>query len=165
MQTFEAKLQKGGFDSLDSMLTALSLIEACDDSTAREARMAACAVANDCQFSLLPRPHTNPCCLKYLHVPKTAQQQCIVYKPPLLENVCANMRTAHMHTSCIPFDLPYEVGLVRRHKFGLHSLIQFLGCFADCAKRIGGHLMTVFKLFQAVFDFMDSEKLSTAGMT
>lgn len=75
------------------------------------------------------------------------------------------MRTAHMHTSCIPVDLPYEVGLVRRHKFGLHSLIQFLGCLADCAKRIGGHLTTVFKLFQAVFDFMDSEKLSTAGMT
>lgn len=76
---FEAKLQKGAFDSLDSMLAALSLIEACDDSTAREARMAACAVANDCLFSLLP---TLPSC-----VCRHARTQILVAR-----NICMSQK-------------------------------------------------------------------------
>ncbi len=60
-QNFVTKLQKGGFDSLDSMLAALSLIEACGDSTAQEAGMAAYATANS-KLSVSPCPAYVPCC-------------------------------------------------------------------------------------------------------
>lgn len=37
-----------------------------------------------------------------------------------------------------------------------HLVTGFLACIADCAKRIGGHLSTAFRLFQDVIEFMDA---------